>query len=303
MSDDIYAVLEQKDESAKGKVSEAEFDKDAWAATKQAERAKAFEMIDEATEHITDDPQAFREYLDVMAQFPRHSVANTLLIFEQNPDATRIADFDAWHRMGESVKRGEVGITILEPGNEYTRDDGSIGTSFNTKKVFDVTQTTARVRLPRHADIKSLVKALTADAGVGFKTVAELPEGQQFAHYDHASKVITVAEGLDGQRLFKALTLELAHASLAEQDSVYERDANAGTALFAAYVVCKRNGIESQNLPAALVPKSDLGSLQEVREELGRIRDSAKDITDSMNKVLESTKENRNKVRGDRDGR
>jgi hypothetical protein len=115
--------------------------------------------------------------------------------------------------------------------------------------------------------------------------------------------VITVAEGLDGQKLFRALSLELAHASLAERDSVYERDSNAHTALFAAYVVGKRSGIESPGLPPAISLRSTNESLQEVREELGRIRDTAKDITDRMDKVLETSKENRSKVRGSRDER
>ena len=40
------------------------------------------------------------------------------------------------------MKKNQKGIVILEPGDEYTREDGSIGVSYNPKKVFDITQTT-----------------------------------------------------------------------------------------------------------------------------------------------------------------
>lgn len=50
------------------------------------------------------------------------------------------------------MRRGQKAIPIIEPVKEYVRDDGSIGVLYDVRKVFDVSQTTARPCLPRRVD-------------------------------------------------------------------------------------------------------------------------------------------------------
>ena len=95
------------------------FDKDAWAAKKQAERESVYEMIDRYATDMSGDGGLFRAYLDVQARFDRYSVSNAILVAAQCPEATRLADFDHWKESGVYVKRGADAITILEPGKEY----------------------------------------------------------------------------------------------------------------------------------------------------------------------------------------
>jgi hypothetical protein len=105
------------------------------------------------------------------------------------------------------------------------------------------------------------------------------------------------------------LALELSHAALAERDVVYDYEGNRKSAVMAAYVVAKRNGIDTSGLAAVYTPRTEDGSLQQSREELGRIRDTAKAITDRMGKTLEATKsqeagsKQQTAYRGDRDAR
>lgn len=61
-------------------------------------------------------------------------MTNALLILAQMPEATQLKDFDGWKDAGASIKRQQKGISILEPGEEYTREDGTIGTSYNVKR-------------------------------------------------------------------------------------------------------------------------------------------------------------------------
>src|ERR1051325_6373596 len=56
-----------------------------------------------------------REYLAAMARFHRYSLHNILLIASQKPNATHVAGFHAWHKLGRFVKKGEKGILILAP--------------------------------------------------------------------------------------------------------------------------------------------------------------------------------------------
>jgi hypothetical protein len=302
--DDIYTTIEQaastptKEDSF---VADGEFDKEAWAAKKQSEREVAFAMIEQATERVSASPEVFKEFLDTMARFPNYSESNTLLIFEQNPEATRVADYEAWKRMGEGVKRGESGITILEPGDEYTREDGSIGVSYNTKKVFDVAQTTSRQRITRQPDERSLIKALVANSPVPVQAVDTL-EGGTNAVYSKDNNTIAVARGLDGAEIFRALSVELSHIYLADNDSFYDRVANDRCARASAYVVCRRFGIEPHGLEPKETLRTGEQSLQEVREEIGSIRGVSKDITKQMNKTLDANKSRTNE-RGGCDGR
>ena len=74
----------------------------------------------------------------------KYSVGNALLILAQKPDASQLKDYDGWKEKGTGVKPKEKGIIILEPGNEYVREDGTTAVSYNAKKVFDVSQTFTR---------------------------------------------------------------------------------------------------------------------------------------------------------------
>ncbi len=75
------------------------FDKQAWAEKKQAERSAVYVLIDETAADMTESGKSFRMGLDVMARFDRYSVGNILLITAQCPDATKLADFDTWAAM------------------------------------------------------------------------------------------------------------------------------------------------------------------------------------------------------------
>jgi hypothetical protein len=287
--DDIYEIIENQPSEKETNTLTDEFDKEAWSARKQAERADAYQKIDDATQRISSDPEEFKTYLDILAQQGRYSVSNTLLIFEQRPEAIQLGDFEYWKAHGASVRRGEQSIVILEPGNEYTRDDGSTGLSYNIKKVFDVTQTTAHVREPRTYDIRLLLKGLVHNAPADIKTVDELPS-QTYARYDHEDKTISVLRGLESAPLFRVLSVEIAHAHLAHNSEEYNRGDNEGTALFASYVLSRQYGVNPSGLESALASISGTDSLQEIREELGRIRLTARDMSEQIQDVLEQSK-------------
>lgn len=113
------------------------FNKEEWAKQQQENRAQAYEMLENATQEITN-PDIFMSYLDNQSRFDRYSVSNALLVAYQMPEATRLCDAKTWKEQGVFIKKGESGILILEPGKEFKRKNGSIGTNYNAKKVFDV---------------------------------------------------------------------------------------------------------------------------------------------------------------------
>ena len=68
--DDIFESAPQTDE----------FDKEAWAAKKKAERDEVYALADATAEAVCADGGKFRDYLDVQAAFRNYSATNALLI-------------------------------------------------------------------------------------------------------------------------------------------------------------------------------------------------------------------------------
>ena len=200
---------------------DAAFDKSAWAAKKQQERDQVYDLIDTYVRDMGSTEglnfvNAFQTYLDVQARFDRYSVSNAVLIAAQMPEATRLADFDAWKDSGVYVKRGAEAITILEPGKEYTRqEDGSTGVFYNPKKVFDISQTSAdqQVAPIANRDERLLLKALMNNAPCRFQIANDMPEGVN-VFYNSRDNVIFVRRGLDATTIFRGLAQELAIAHM-----------------------------------------------------------------------------------------
>ena len=59
--------------------------------------------------------QKLIEYLKAMGRFHRYSLGNAILIGFQKPDATHVAGFRTWQKLGRHVKKNEKGIAILAP--------------------------------------------------------------------------------------------------------------------------------------------------------------------------------------------
>ncbi|NUQ01297.1 MAG: hypothetical protein HUU35_15735 [Armatimonadetes bacterium] len=80
------------------------------------ERAKS--LADDALNRLVElleqgHSETLTAYLATLARFHRYSLGNALLICFHRPDATRVAGFHTWRRLGRAVWRGEHGISIL----------------------------------------------------------------------------------------------------------------------------------------------------------------------------------------------
>jgi len=89
--------------------------------------------------------ELFQRFLKVVGVFHNYSWRNTVLIFTQKPDSTRVAGFVAWKELGRYVRKGEKGISILAPSVRKVKDvdsgEDKALTYFFPVYVFDVSQT------------------------------------------------------------------------------------------------------------------------------------------------------------------
>lgn len=280
--DDLFTANGEKKESK----TERPFNKEEWAAKKQQERAEAFEMLDAATEEAVANPETFRDYLLIQSRFGKYSVSNALLISYQNNEATYLADFETWKEKGVFVQKGERGITLLEPGNEFTREDGSTGFSINVKKVFDISQTNSERNYSRRTpDERRVLKALISSAPCDIRMTNEL-DGNVCARYMPKDDAIYIRQGLDGEDIFRSLSQEIVIANFAKNGVA--REDCVFTAYCATYVLCERNGFDTGDFDFEKVPEMFKDAEPKaIRGQLDKIRDSANELSQDMNRIME----------------
>lgn len=290
--DDIFSG-----QSGSSKWTDKPFDKEAWAAKKQEARQELYVLADSTALEISQDSEKFRQYLDVQAKFDRYSPTNALLVLAQMPEATQLKDFDGWKEAGASVQRRAVSIKILEPGKEYQREDGTRGTSFEVRRVFDISQVKGRVRSAPAVkyDDRVLLKALIHRSPVPIQTVDALPNNMG-ALYDHNQQVIFVCKGMGAEDIFRSVSKELCHAEIAGMRDDYSRSDAAFAAYSASYLLCKKYGVDVSDynfsrLPASFREQDPRG----IRDSLTEIRDTANQVSSRMYRALEQTHSPRGK--------
>lgn len=187
------------------------------------------DTLEEGVRNVFDGPQ-YRNYLRVMSRFHRYSVNNTLLIFMQCPEATRVAGFHAWQNdFGRHVIRGEKGIRILAPVREkvisvkenepqLSKEEMRI-TGYRPVTVFDISQTEGKPLpqspvqlldggLPDPLFIEALL--LASPVPVRFRELS----GGINGCYRPVEKDIAIRSGLPPAQTAKTMLHEIAHAIL-----------------------------------------------------------------------------------------
>ena len=272
-------------------------EKAAFIAESRRNREQCYEWSQKMTEAVAESGAAFRQYLDVQSQFDRYAPNNVLLIMAQNPEATKIGNYGYWKDRGIYIKRSERDnpILIMEPGKEYTRDDGTRGTYYNAKKMYDISQTTAREQEQTEEvqiEDKKLIRAVLNEPPVEVMPAeADQMPADRGAVFEPAEQCIYVRKGMDAQEIFKNVIPELVHAGMADGDKNYDRDENAFHAYYATYLLCKKYGVDTKDFDFSdTAGFFDGMEPAEVRGELKRVHDAAEKISAKMVKVLDMDK-------------
>lgn len=290
--ENVYSFIEANSGAPAREEPQKQFDKEAWKERKQQERDAAYALGDETALRVNADPAALDGYLGVMARFPERSTLNGLLIFAQRPNATRIGDREHWR--GEHARVKGSGFMIIEQGNAYEREDGTLGSYFNATRVFDESETTARKILPRRYKQENVVMALVKTAKPRIVAADDL-QGE-LAVYDQDSNTLQLQIGLDQSQLFWALASELAQAEFARGDEGWSREACFGRAELAATVLAKRYGIDAPPGDAPS-PAPRGAEPKEIRDALSDVQGAVKAISRQAALELDKPKE-REQARG-----
>ena len=265
------------------------FNKEEWAAAKQEQRKEAYELIDNTCSEMMANGDSFRQYLDVQGHFDRYSVNNAILVSAQMPEATQLKDYGSWKQSRVYVDKDAQKVTILEPGKEYQRDDGSKAVGYNAKIVYDVSQTSAKDRQQpqEQKNMRELVSAMIDASPVSFVPVddLELP-----AFYDSSQQTIFIKTGLSEEQLFVSMAKEVS-AAVFDCKHKESRDDSDFKSFCVAYMVSSRYGVDTKGFSFDKLPKEFEGmETQAFKGELGSMRDVLGEIQSDMYKSLEKNK-------------
>lgn len=265
------------------------FNKEEWAAQKQAQRQEAYELIDATCSQMMSDGGAFQQYLDVQGRFDRYSVNNAILVSAQMPEATQLRDYSSWKQSRVYVNKNAQKVTILEPGKEYERDDGSKAVGYNAKVVYDISQTSAKDRQQPQEEktMRELVSAMIDASPVSFVPVDDL---EMPAFYDSGQQTIFIRTGMTEEQLFVSMAKEVS-AAVFDFKHGESRDASDFKSFCVAYMVSSRYGVDTRGFNFSRLPKEHDGmDTQAFKGELGSMRDVLGEIQSDMYKSLEKNK-------------
>jgi antirestriction protein ArdC len=267
----------------------------------KAEQAR--KLTDKALEELATaldqgKSETLMAYLATVARFHRYSFGNIMLIMAHNPDATRVAGFRTWKKLGRYVIKGQKGIVIIAPmllhKNEKAasrQSDDEKVLRFRAAYVFDVSQTdgdplpepaavggnpnshTDRLREFVQTNSIKLEYASDAETQVALGNT----EGASFGGR------ILLRENLSPAEEFATLTHELAHELLHGKEdrkklskSVRETEAEA-----VAFVVCQSIGLDVGTSASDYI-QLYAGDKQTLAGSLDRIQKTATAIIEAV---------------------
>ncbi len=258
-------------------------------------------QIDDSVDRLAkavDDVRAsdtFKQYLNVQARFHSYSWRNGWLIFMQCPNASRVAGFATWKKIGRHVRKGEHGIMIFAPcpfKKEVERESGDTevesGMFFRPVYVFDLAQTEG-AELPE-VDVPTIDGA--ADDLLGRLTSLAVSRGfpVSFQAISEGAFGVATKSGITidnrhptGQQA-KTLCHEIAHTALhltPDRPKELTRGVAELEAESVAYVVCTHFGLDVEVRASRYIALWD-GDSKGLRESMERIADTARAIIDDV---------------------
>ncbi|MEA5135585.1 MAG: ArdC-like ssDNA-binding domain-containing protein [Candidatus Fimivivens sp.] len=273
------------------------------ATISQADKVKALtDQLKEGVQSVFSSGK-YAEYLHTLSRFHRYSFRNSMLIYLQNPDATRVAGFNAWKTLGRGINKGEKGLQILAPSPykitiDATHDEnGNLlpepvkkqvqRMAFKVTYVFDISQTSGK-------ELPELAHRLTGDVGeyermmAALKKISPYPitfepiEGSANGYCSHRRQCIVIREGVSQEQAIKTTVHEIAHALLHKPDIERDSQAFEVQAESVAYIVCQHFGIDSSQYSFGYVAGwSGSVQLEVLEQSLTVIQNGAAQIIES----------------------
>jgi hypothetical protein len=201
-------------------------------------------------QHLVDSGE-WERYLSVVRRFHNYSWGNQMLIWAQRPDATRVAGYRTWQKLGRQVKAGSKGIGILAP-MPYRRksddEDEKSGVWFKAVFVFDVSDTegedlpTMMIETKGDDGLLDLLEKVVAKAGLD---LVENNMPSAWGWYSSRDQKIAVSRDKSQNQQAQTIAHELGHWALGHSpDDGIPAQVRELEAESVAYLICQDYGLD-----------------------------------------------------------
>jgi antirestriction protein ArdC len=235
--------------------------------------------------------EALTEVLTAMGRFHRYSLGNIMLIRTQRKNATRVAGFRTWNKLGRFVKKGEKGIFVLAPiirrksesSERLEVKESETPVGFWAVCVFDISQTDGQ-DLPSIARVSGEPRQYRERLAIFVRKlgiVLEYSEDIAPALGASSGGKITLLPRQEPAEEFVTLAHELAHELMhrAERRSTISKRVRETEAEAVAFVLSQAIGLE-----AASAAKD---YIELYRGDAALLTDSLEIIQSTANSILE----------------
>lgn len=269
-------------------------------------RNEALKKSDEALQELaaalaSGKSEMLIKYLEMVSRFHQYSFSNCMLIYLQLPNATFVAGFQQWRKLGRWVRRGEKGIVILAPvltrkdrpkvdGDQSSPEVSSgqrrILCGFRTAYVFDVSQTEGE-ELAEFAKLNGDPGRMSEklESFILSKSIEiEYANDLGGANGVSIGGKIRILSSLEPAQRFSTMVHELAHELLHRDNrrsettkAIRETEAEA-----VAFVVCRSIGLECSSRASDYI-QLHCGDVELLSRSLDFIRRVAAEIIAALN--------------------
>jgi len=231
--------------------------------------------------------------LRISHRFHNYSLGNAILIGFQRPNATHVAGFRAWQKLGRHVKKSEKGIAIMAPivwrkkvthgddEEDGQRPKEETALAFKTAYVFDISQTDG-TPLPDFARVNG-------DPGVYTERLREyvISKGIKIEYSESigsaegvsAGGLIKLKKGLTEAEELSVLAHEATHEILhrVKESTPKDKKVRETEAEAVAFVVCHGIGLDTNSASSDYIQLYN-GDKETLMKSLERIQRTVVEI-------------------------
>lgn len=254
----------------------------------------------------------YKAFLQTMSKFNNYSLNNLFLIVAQKKDASAVASFNAWKKLGRHVLKGQKALKIWAPYQVTRKDEKGQpvldkkgqevkDTRFRLVPVFDISQTEGK-ELPQpvyelegtHQDYANLYRAAKETAAAkGVRLEISKEPMEAHGYYSPTENKIVIRAGMSERETLSTIFHEMAHADLhnpkALEGQKLTRTNKELQAESVAYVVANHYGLDTSSYSFGYLANwsNEPDSLADLEAQLSIVQKEAADLIKRLDTAFE----------------
>ena len=254
----------------------------------------------------------YKIFLNTMSKLNNYSLNNLFLIVAQKKDASAVASFKAWQKLGRHVLKGQKALKIWAPYQVTRKDEKGQpvldkkgqevkDTRFRLVPVFDVSQTDGK-ELPQpvyelegtHQDYANLYRAAKETAAAkGVRLEISKEPMEAHGYYSPTENKIVIRAGMSERETLSTIFHEMAHADLhnpkALEGQKLTRTNKELQAESVAYVVANHYGLDTSSYSFGYLANwsKEPDSLADLEAQLYIVQKEAADLIQRLDIAFE----------------